>query len=120
MGSELLTSGKAALGQRFFDEGAERVHIGNGQFAQHLTVDLHSLGGQAMNELAVLAVALSTCAGDSDNPESAEIALLRTAVSEGILPRFHHLLVRAAEYVLFASPVTGRHFDDLFVALMAH
>lgn len=90
------------------------------QLAEHLAVHLDTARRKRMDQLRVLDVMLAAGRSDAGNPESSEFALLGSAISEGILPRFHHLLVRALEYVFLTAPISGGLINDLLMSLVAH
>ena len=109
-----------SLRNRVLDERREGGWIGDGEFAEHLSVDLDALLVDLVHEIAVANAVLAAGGADSDDPELSEITLLLSAVAEGVLPRLHHLFVSALEDVLFPAKIAGRLRDDLLVALVAH
>lgn len=92
----------------------------NRHLAKHFAIHLNSLLGQPMHKHAVLDVVFFACRGNSCNPKASKVTLLGSTVTEGILPRLHHLLVGAAKDVLFSAPVTGSLLNNFLVALVAH
>ena len=87
------------------------------QLAEHLAVHLDTARRKRMDQLRVLDVMLAAGRSDAGYPESSEFALLGSAISEGILPRFHDLLVSSLEYVFLTPEITLGLANDLLVAL---
>ena len=101
-------------------DGAECRRIMDSELAEHLSVHLDAAGSQGVDQLGVFDIVLAASRRDAGNPKSAELALLRSAISEGVLPRFHHLLVSALEDVFLTAPITGGPVDDLLMSFVAH
>ena len=102
------------------DNCLKRIHVFDCHFAQHLTVELDALLVQTMNQLRILNAAMRASSRNSYDPESSEVSFLGSSVSEGILPRFHDLLVSSLKYVFLTPEITFGLANDLLVALVAH
>lgn len=111
---------RANLAGCFFNECAERLRVGYGEFAEHLPVDLDALLIDSAHEVAVPDAIVAAGRADSDNPELSEITLLLAAIAEGILPRLHHLLMSTLEDILLPTEIAGCLTDNFLVALVAH
>ena len=109
-----------ASGAGLLDDNLECVHVRNRELAEHLSVDLNPTLRETVNQLGVLDIALGTRTADSGDPESSEISLLTSSVTEGVLPRLHDLFVGSTKDVFLTSPIAGCLRDYLFVALVAH
>lgn len=102
------------------DDGFEGLHVVDREFAEHFAIDLNAFSGEAVDELVVFDAAFSACCRESYDPQSSEISLSCSSISEGVLPRFHPLLVGVFEDVLFAPPISGCPVGQLFVSFVAH
>jgi hypothetical protein len=95
------------------NDAAKSSLVVHRDIGQHLAVDLDGSLLQAVGELAV-GQAQFTCSGvDTGDPQTAEHALLGTAVTVGILPSLHHRLLGDAEDIAAAAAETlgqGQNF----------
>src|SRR5581483_10465824 len=94
--------------------------IGDRQIAQNLAINLNSGGLQTVNKLRIFDAVVSAGRADAHNPKLAKIALLLTAVAEGVLPRFHHLFVGDFEIRFFSAPIAFGLLQDFFMTLVRH
>ncbi len=102
------------------DDGFECVHVVNCEFAEHLTIHLDALLRQKVNQLTVLHVGFRASSGNTRDPKLSELSLACPSVTEGILPRLHHLFVGSAVDVFLTSPIPRGPLDDFLMSLVAH
>src|SRR5690606_11179443 len=82
---------------------------------QNLAVDLDGSLLQASDQTAV-GQAVDACAGvDTGDPQSAELTLLLTAVTVGVLAGLDHRLLGNAEYARTRTVVAFGEFQNLLV-----
>src|SRR5207247_4803557 len=95
----------------------ERLFVTNGEVGQDLPVDVDLRDFQAADEGAVGEPVETGRRVDADDPESAEIALLRSAVAMGELKAPHERLARALVQLAPSSPVSLHRGLHLAAAL---
>src|SRR5438105_8039226 len=105
-------SGAGLRPLRDLDEGGEGLRVAHGDVGQHLPVELDAGQAKAVDETAV-ARAVGTGGGvDALDPELAEVAFAGAAVTIGVLPRVHELLVGRAERAALVAVVALRLLED--------
>src|SRR5690606_12068667 len=72
-------------GPRLFDQGLEGLGLVDGEIGEHLAVHLDASLAEAVDKSAIGQTQLAGAGVDALDPEGAEIALLRAAVTIGIL-----------------------------------
>ena len=90
-----LIAGALFLSQR--NQLSKCFFVTNSHVRKHFTVHFHLLFGEAVDEL-VVSHAMGTTGGiDTGDPESSEISLTLSSISERVFPCFHHRLVGCGE-----------------------
>jgi len=75
----------------------EYLRFVNRELGEHLAIDLHALLREPVDEHGVLGSRTADRGIETDDPETAEIALLLFAVHVGVLSRLDHALLRLHE-----------------------
>src|SRR4051795_8999343 len=69
---------------RLFDDGVERRRVADGQFAEHLAVQLDAGGHEGGDEAVVAQAALAQGGAEARDPEGSEVPLLLLALLVGV------------------------------------
>lgn len=85
------------LADDFFDKCLESREVVDRELGEHLSIDFDSFLCQTTDEVVVLCIALLAGSSDTNNPLSAKIALLGSAVTKSVLTALHHLFVGSLE-----------------------
>src|SRR6187551_1475261 len=113
---ETSASGGFQLGLGLFADGSKSRCIVHGQFGHDLAVDFDARLQQAVDQPAVRQSMLAGRRIDAGDPQRTELALLRTTVAVGILPRLDDRLLGRAEYLAAGVVVTLRLGEDFLVS----
>src|SRR6186997_268991 len=94
------------------DQRGEGRRLAHREVGEHLAIDVDLRGLQTGHEPRVAHLVLATGRVDADDPQAAELALLRAAVAVGVPERVLNLLVCLAEVAAAGTRVALRLFED--------
>ena len=93
-------------------DGLESLGVVDSEVSEHLAVDLDACLVETTHELAVAHTFEASSCVDTLNPESAEIALLVTTVTEGIGKTLFPSILGNGPHVLAGTIVTAGELKD--------